>query len=425
MAAYQKPSTGHKRSLSVVAIRLPTASIRYVFYAFVFSIPFEALDIGLTGTLSRLIGFVLLLLTVFHEKGFLFRPPQAFWYFLTYLLLYAIIGVLVSIPESREFAPEIITQMKTQIQLLILFLIAYNLMRSDRVKKGALLALSLSCVSLAVLQILGVTRSDFSQERISAFGENPNTLASVLSLGLLALIGLAYGRKEMDRKLRWIASLSFLVLLLSIVRTGSRGDVLALALSLFTLAVKPEGLSRSLKTALIVITVVSSLAIVSYQLSPVRERWERTYYEGDVAGREDIFTAAWGMFLEKPVFGWGPVNHIYELGLRVGEPRRDPHSLYLWLLIEVGIVGLLPFFAGLWLCWSSAWKGRGSVQGTLPLAMLVFFLVVNFKGTWLLAKLFWLVLSYALAAGGYAWIPSQTYLKASRVPIYRKIHHPA
>ena len=78
------------------------------------------------------------------------------------------------------------------------------------------------------------------------------------------------------------------------------------------------------------------------------------------------------------------------------------HNLYLWILKETGLLGAIPFFIGLWLCWRSVWKARGSAQGTLPLACLVFMLVINMNGTYLYYKLFWLVLAYALASGGYA-----------------------
>lgn len=410
-------------STVLLAFGRPKAIIRYVFYTFVFSIPFEAVNIGLSDTLPRLIGFALLALAVVYESESFLRPPKAFWCFAIYILVYIVLGldVIYYIPQGVQLAPEVIAQLKTQLQLLILLLISYNLMRSERVKKGALLALALSGIALAILQALGLTSSEMSQERMSAFGENPNALASVLSLGLLALVGLAYGRKEMDKKLQVVAWLGSLFLLVAIVRTGSRGDVLALIVSLFTLAIKPNSVWTNVKMALTVAVVVSSLAIASYQIDAVRERWESTYYEGDVAGRDDIFAAASEMFLERPVIGWGPVSHYYELGARLGKLTRDEHDAYLWLLLEVGLLGALPFFAGLWFCWRSAWKGRGNVQGAVPFAMLFYFIVVNIKGTWLLAKLFWLVIAYALAGGYVASFRESAYTPHARWLIEKSV----
>jgi O-antigen ligase len=90
------------------------------------------------------------------------------------------------------------------------------------------------------------------------------------------------------------------------------------------------------------------------------------------------------------------VTHYYELGYRLAVPSRDPHNLYLWLLLQVGLLGTIPFLGGLSICWTSAWKGRRSRQGVLPLAMLVYYLLINLKGTYL-DKYFWIVLAYTLA----------------------------
>jgi hypothetical protein len=131
----------------------------------------------------------------------------------------------------------------------------------------------------------------------------------------------------------------------------------------------------------------------------MRVRWERTFTEGKTGGRDTLYLAALGMFLDKPIFGWGAVTKNVELGSRVGFPGpRDAHNLYLHILIESGLLGAIPFFAGLWLCCCAAWKSRRGRQGILPIAMLGLFLVVNMKGTYLIDKLFWIVLAYALAS---------------------------
>ena len=48
--------------------------------------------------------------------------------------------------------------------------------------------------------------------------------------------------------------------------------------------------------------------------------------------REKIFPEAVGMILERPLIGWGPLNHVWELGPRVGHPFRDEHNVYLSIL---------------------------------------------------------------------------------------------
>jgi O-antigen ligase len=391
-----------KRPRILIPLWSPKPIVCYVYYAFVFSLMFEVTDLGLPYTPTKLLGFLLVLVMFFKERKLLFRPPpKAFWCFAIYLTVYVLLSIFEVYRDSQNavFTDAIIEQLFTMTQMLIFFCISYNLLRADRVKESTLVVLAVSCIILASLQIVGITSTSLEVygDRVSTLGGNPNTLASVLTLGLLVLTGLAYGRKKMDRKVRLLFWVSSVVLSISVVQTGSRGNVLALMLSLLILVVKPHSASQNLKAGLLVSLMIGFLALVSYQIEFVRERWESTYYGEDVSGRDDIYATAWEMFLEKPIIGWGPVNHYYELGYRLLVPTRDPHNLYLWLLLEGGLLGAIPFLGGLWICAISAWKARRSSQGVLPMALLAYYLLVNLKGTYM-DKYFWLVLAYTLAS---------------------------
>jgi len=63
---------------------------------------------------------------------------------------------------------------------------------------------------------------------------------------------------------------------------------------------------------------------------------------GSMAGREQIWPVSLGLFLESPLYGWGPIQHWYVLGPKVGRIYRDPHSLYLSLLGREGSWGQFP-----------------------------------------------------------------------------------
>src|SRR5262249_31701621 len=150
-------------------------------------------------------------------------------------------------------------------------------------------------------------------------------------------------------------------------------------------------LGPKLKIAVIILVTLGALGIVSYQVEGIRERWEYAIREGDTSGRDKIFEMAWGMVEERPLLGWGPVQHLYELGSRVGMDVRDPHNLCLWLLTEGGLVGTLPFFLGVGLCLQAAWKALNGSEGALPLALLISLLVGGMSGTDFLRKFFWVV----------------------------------
>jgi hypothetical protein len=391
----------------------PKAVIRYAYYAFIFSVPFE----GFLGGLFFL-GLILAGSTLCQPQLFLKRPPKAFWCFAIYIFLIGIFGLfgILEAPQDTEFSRAITTQIFRFFQLLIFFYIAYRLMTFEPIVKPTLLIFAIACVLVALLEASGVITievdpKDAAAGRMSMFGDNPNLLATLLGAGLLSLVGLAYGGKDMSMKVRLLAWLTSGLLLLAVVRTGARGNLLALMLALMVLTVKPSFIIERMKTILIAFLVIVSMAVASYQIDAVRERWERTVYEGDVAGRQILLPAAWGMFLEKPIIGWGPVSQNREMAARTGRPGGDVHNLYLWLLLELGLLGASPFFIGLWFCWRSAWHARRSVQGSLPLALLFFLLAVNMKGTYLYVKLSWVVLAYALASSSYAIASSRNYLQ--------------
>ena len=121
-----------------------------------------------------------------------------------------------------------------------------------------------------------------------------------------------------------------------------------------------------------------------------------------MTARELIFPAAWQMFREKPLVGWGPYVNTGELGDRLRLPgyvRMDPHNLVLYVLTATGIFGAIPFFVGTGLCVRAAWKARGGAHGVLPFAMIVTVLAADMSVSGLHWKQHWLILAYALASG--------------------------
>jgi O-antigen ligase len=349
-------------------------------------------------SLSRLVGYGFMLIALVQGRLCFRRPPRAFWCFAVYLGIYTVLGALQDV-FYREMVVERVGMLA---QMLVLFWISYNLMRHERLVQDTLLALAASCAILAVLQLMGVTASVegySAAERISALRENLNSAAAVLSLGLLMLIGLAYGRARATLQIRLCAWPLFVVVGIPIIWTGSRGALVALTGGLLAFLLRAGPVWVRLRNALIALLAIGFLVWNSYHTEAARTRWERTLTEGSLAQREQIYPRAWEMVLERPLIGWGPVNHTYELGARVGTKSRDTHNLFLWVLTECGLVGAIPFCVGLFLCLRAGWRARGGAQGILPFALVLTVLLINMSGTWHNRKLHWLILAYALAGG--------------------------
>jgi O-antigen ligase len=371
------------------------AIVRWAFAAFLFSIPFETLETGLGDfSLSKLTGYVFILVACLQPKTSFRRFPAAFWCFSLYLAVY----VFAALYQGPEYRAEIIRRLLTLVQMLVLLWISSNLLCSEQTVRHVLGAFSGACVFLSVLQLLGITSVVYrsSDLRISALDENPNIIAAVLALGLLILV--TFARDGRLRPFTFLAWPCGLLIIIGIVDTGSRGVPIALAAGVMALALGKSAKRTLVRNGLIVLFVLGAIGWLSYREQNIRDRWLKTFEHGSLAGREQLFPLAWQMFLERPLVGWGPVSNYKELSARRYMPVGDPHNLYLWVLTEVGLAGALPYFVGLAICLRAAWKGRYGPQGILPLALLLTVLVNNMTTSWQNRKLHWLVLGYALAA---------------------------
>jgi O-antigen ligase len=378
----------------------PIRVIRWLFYAFVFSLPFET---ALEGWLepTTILGALLLLSTLLQPTLFLKWPPKGFWCFVIYLYLFVSLSAL----EPSQYNEFVIRNVFLLIQLTILGWIAYCVLREPRVAERALLIFAAGCVVLALLQVTGIAsravEADASVVRVTALGFHPNNLARILMVGLLVLIGVTFGRTRSLLRPVFVTFPFILVIGAALIQTGSRGALIALTIGLTTLVLRSGSLGMKVLNMAGIVLMVGLIFVAALQSDVMRARFEETIEDGDVARRDQIYPAAWQMFSEKPLLGWGPVASTYELGMRLGHPEeetKNPHNLILYGLVSTGLVGSFFLFLGLAVAVSSAWKTRHGPHGILPLAMGVSVIVANMSGLWLFNKLHWLVMAYALAS---------------------------
>ena len=392
--------------------------IRYIFYAFIFLLPFEeAYVAGGTTTLPKFFGLALAAFAVLQPRLCYEFPPKAFWWLVIYLFIHGLwSSYLFSFPPNvPDISSAVVTSVFRLVQFLVLFWISYNLLKQERIVNGAFWALSAACILLAVLQILGVTSAAKSVGRVTAFDSNPNGVAAILSLGLLALFGLAYGRTKNDWKARLVFWFGAGILAVAIIQTGSRGPLVAVLVSLAVFFLKGKNIATKLKFGVIALAGVLFLVMVSTTMKPCAFVGKKRFMTKTwLVAR--IYPAAIGMILESPLIGWGPINHAWELGPRVGEQIRDEHNVYLWILAEVGLIGVIPFFIALRLSWRSAWSARNGVQGIFPVMILLFVLTASMSRTNHNRKYYWVILSHALAASGAYAVTRKTW---NPVPLSR------
>ncbi|HYJ85683.1 MAG TPA: O-antigen ligase family protein [Pyrinomonadaceae bacterium] len=390
--------------------------VRWVFYAFVFSLPFETAFEGLLEPTS-ILGGLLLLTTLLQPGIFLRWPPKAYLCFLVYLYLFAAFTVL----EPSQYRSLSIQSLFVLAQLTVLGWIAYCVMRDRHVAARALLTFGAACTVMAIVQVTGVASqvAEGHSEivRMTAFGFHPNALARLLMLGLLAIIGLSLARRK-SLLTSLLVAFPFVALLgVGLIQTGSRGGLLALMMGLMTFVLRPGTTRTKILNTMGILLMVVFIGVATLLSGVMTARFEETLEDGDLARRERIYPAAFEMFQEKPFLGWGPITSTYELGMRLGHPEeetKNPHNLILFGFVTTGLLGSLPLFMGIGLAVIGSWRTRHGAHGSLPLAMLVAVMAANMSGLYLFNKLHWLVMAYAMASVSY--VPLKEYARSAARP---------
>lgn len=380
--------------------------VRWAFLAFVFSLPFAYPDRTIPVEVSTLTGAGFLCATLLQPRVCYGRRPVALGFFVAYL------GALLAsvIFNWHRYKPWMLRSLLDGppsaiilfVQILLLFWAAFNLMRDPRVSRAALRTFVAACVLLGALQIaFGSSSVGRNLPRVSILGQNANRTAQTLGCGVLILIGLAYSGRERllrNRILVWAAAA---LLTTAVLRGASRGAILALAVGLLALTLSAPTLAVRIRNTAVVIVALAGLTFLAIRSPIVSSRFERAA-EGDFAKREQIFPAAWHMFLEEPVIGWGPTANHYELATHVFErdyhSSRDTHNLALEVLTATGLLGAIPFFIGTLFCVWAAWRARVGRFGLLPFALVLSTLVANATHDFVEFKLHWLILAFAVAS---------------------------
>ncbi len=419
----------------------PSRIILGAFYLFVCSIPFEFSDRdaqSLPIEIPTAIGALFLLTTILQPQGSFGRPARPVWWFALYMYLFVLAAAvngrdhLATILNGADYWQQVLKMFFSLTQLILIFWVARNLMRSPVVTERALIALALACVVRAAMPFLGIATTvhhvQTGGQRLSAMGQNSNHAAMILGAGLIALVGLTYGRYNRGRWRRLAGAPLLVLLAIAVADTGSRGGILALALGTMAFMVQGGTLGQRIRNMALTVFVIAAIGVAAFQSEVMRNRFMDTIETGTLTGRELIYPAVVGMIRDRPLFGWGPANNKYELGLRLDERvrrRRGTHNSILEVLSATGVFSAIPFLIGTWLCLWAAWRAREGPDGSLPLALAVMVMASNMSGDWFMTPLYWFVLAYAVASEGHtvqsvearapAWPASHRPLPSGRI----------
>lgn len=270
-----------------------------------------------------------------------------------------------------------LTGMGRYLQIFVLVPAAVLLLIRSR---GDFRLLAWSFVGLALWQgALGVhqyatgTGASYQGEEIRAVGtfgaQDVMGMATVVSFGLVCAVGLALGRTAVRQ--RAVAASCALALLLPLALSFSRGAWIATALTC-TVQLALAGMRRALKVGALTVAVGVVLvggfgvgtAMLQERISSITQVTDAP--DQSVTDRYTMWAAAVGMWREHPLAGVGlkgfPEHRDAHASLALSagsdtegagaayrkQPLLSPHNMYLLILAEQGLIGLLAL-AGSWL----------------------------------------------------------------------------
>ncbi len=219
----------------------------------------------------------------------------------------------------------------------------------DRVLNWTVLCATVMAV---LVSVTGAVKFDvLGGDRLGTTGMyDPNDLAAVSCVFMWLAVGMTMRVRGWWR----IVALAGIVATLAVVlRTGSRGAIVALVVTTPVLLVALRA------RRLIPFVLALALAVpIAWRFGPESFRVramsllhiEDDYTFNADVGRVNVWKRGLGYALERPIVGVGPMSY----GVREGEFYRSrgtvgswltAHNTYIQVLVELGLVGMIPFAA--------------------------------------------------------------------------------
>lgn len=372
--------------------------VAYIFnWLFVFTVPWQNVVVlpGL-GTISKLLGVAAVGATVFHVlvSGKLRRPTLFHWLglaFFGWILLSTFWGIAQPLSIQRKVI--------TYLQLVAMIWVIWETTPSRSRLAGMLQAYVLGAFVAAgstIYNYLTGAAIQIADTRFAASGFDANDLGMMMALGLPMAWYLASSSRSWPWQ--WLNRAYFVVGMVGILLTASRGAMLA---SLVALSVVPWTLTRmrmGVKIAAVVGVLVAVVAAVRIVPKASFERLSTTsseLSEGTMTGRVAIWQSGLRAVPRRFLHGYGPAGWYPAAGAIYGK-IRGPHNTWLSILVEEGAIGFL-LFVSMFVVVFRRLRALPTFERRVGLILLATLALAITPLSWDVHKAMWLVL--ALLAG--------------------------
>ncbi len=232
----------------------------------------------------------------------------------------------------------------------------YHRRSADRSVLQSILVMSLLFAVLEELTgfRLPAPRKHFFVYELTSFYFNPSHLAASLALILPWTLERFSDSKGLSKFMRVT---EIILILYVILRTGTKGNIVAACLVLFVYCLGRLRDPRKVLGFFIVIALVCGVLFLAAkggiipevmvgkiaQLSLIFSEDAWMDVEGSFGSRWHIWHTAIDLSAQRPISGWG-IGSLYDFGRSESESGLSIHNFWLELMIEQGVVGTTIFF---------------------------------------------------------------------------------
>lgn len=372
----------------------------------VFAVPFVSTMMSLLLLICTALS---LFLKVAINKDFKLKYFKTNAWILMFALVIGICAVTsISLEESRNIA-------LLMIAFVLSYFVVINTIENEKQFKFILYIFSIAAVITAFYGLYQYMFGDlYSQAwldkemfedikmRVYSTFENPNVYGEYLILAIPIIAGLLWTEKGIFKKLFWLGS--FGVTMLALALTFSRGCWLGIILAIGLLAIMIDRKFILLGiVALLFLPFVLPESIINRFLSIGNMGDSSTSYRvyiwmGTLAMLADYWFSGIGL-------GITSFNTIYPIYSYNNISAPHSHNLYLQLVVEFGIVGLIIFLGMLYNFYKetiiSICKKKNILTSSLIAGVSGFMLQSMFDHTWYnyrVVLIFWIIIAFGLVS---------------------------
>lgn len=257
-----------------------------------------------------------------------------------------------------------------------------------------LLGASFSSILVIINWKFGISLDDSG--RFTAGDLNANYVAYTIATGMAVILMLMKNRVGLDSNfLKAMYIFLIVVMIFAIGLTGSRGALTSSLIVLFFIFI--NGLRSRLLLTLSIAMMLVTVSVFLFDYLPDFIQARLLSSDGDsgdvLTGRGDIWSYALELMFKSPLLGLGIGSFEYIVGYHT-------HNVFLSVIVETGIVGLLLYFSVILITVFEKQHSKVGVRYFLRWEGIIFFLSwipIAMTGVWVISPASWFVFGFVSA----------------------------